>query len=498
MTIVPFAEYLPDLPALQNPGATKALNVLPDARSYRPLKGLAAYSADALDARCQGAVSVRDSAGNYITFAGDAAKLYSLDSLSWTDRSKSGGYTTSDEGVWEFCQFRGRLVATNYNQPIQTLDLDAFGPTTLFADLSSDAPRAKTIAPVRDWLFAGNLEDSDGAVPHRLRWSAFNDATSWPAIGSDDAAEQQSDQRDLKNGDLIRRILGGQYATILCANSVWLATLSTSALIFDLAQVEEGRGCLAQGSAVQTGDIVYYLSEAGFFRLAGGVTTPIGAGKVDRTFFADCDTNYLNRVQGAVDPAQKIVYWAYPGSGSSDGRPNKLLIYSWAYNRWSHAEVEAEYMFRHVSTAATLDDVHAAFPDGIDTIPGSLDDSRWQGGAVNMAGFDTDHKLGHFAGDNLAATVETGEAQLMPGRRALVTGIYPLVDGAAASVTLGTRNRQSETVTWGTETAPHADTGMACLFADARYHRARVSIAASADWEHATGIDPEFTDSGAN
>ena len=50
---MPAAEWLPDLPAHDNPGATEALNLLPrTGRSYGPLSGLTAYSTTALGARC--------------------------------------------------------------------------------------------------------------------------------------------------------------------------------------------------------------------------------------------------------------------------------------------------------------------------------------------------------------------------------------------------------------------------------------------------------------
>lgn len=54
--MIPFAEWLPDLPVLENPGSPNVLNVKPHALSYKPHGSPGTYSAGALGARCQGAI----------------------------------------------------------------------------------------------------------------------------------------------------------------------------------------------------------------------------------------------------------------------------------------------------------------------------------------------------------------------------------------------------------------------------------------------------------
>ena len=83
MTIIPFAEWRPDMPALGQ-WAREALNVVPAEESYRPLNALSGVS-NALGARAQGAAWFRGTAGATKMFAGDASKLYLLDGTTWTD-----------------------------------------------------------------------------------------------------------------------------------------------------------------------------------------------------------------------------------------------------------------------------------------------------------------------------------------------------------------------------------------------------------------------------
>ncbi|HMJ99244.1 MAG TPA: hypothetical protein VK552_08015, partial [Reyranella sp.] len=70
MSVIPFAEWRPDMPSLSQ-WAREALNFVPAEESYRPLNGLSGVS-NSLTARCQGAAWFRGTAGATKMFAGDA------------------------------------------------------------------------------------------------------------------------------------------------------------------------------------------------------------------------------------------------------------------------------------------------------------------------------------------------------------------------------------------------------------------------------------------
>jgi hypothetical protein len=89
MTMIPFGEFRPDMPALGE-WAREALNVVPDVESYRPLNALSSVS-NALTARAQGAAWFRGTGGATKMFAGDATKLYLLSGATWTPVPKLAG-----------------------------------------------------------------------------------------------------------------------------------------------------------------------------------------------------------------------------------------------------------------------------------------------------------------------------------------------------------------------------------------------------------------------
>ena len=487
-----FGDFLPDLAADGNPGLTVARNVLPRSpSSYGPMAGLSAYSS-ALTARCQGAISVTDNSGNANVFAGDVSKLYRLvsGSTSFSDVSKVGGYACGSDQLWSFVVFGNRVIAMNVTDPIQSF---VMGTSALFADLAAAAPKARYAAVVRDFVVFANIVDAvDGSQPQRVHWPAIDDPTNWPTIGSASAAAVQSDRQDLLgDGGWNQGIVGGlgtADGAIIQEHAVWRMTYVGPKIIFAFDRVEGARGSPAPGSIVQLGALCYYLGEDGFYAFDGSNSRAIGAQKVDKYFFADVDTSYLYRVTAAIDPLSKLVFWSYPGAGSSGGTPNKMLIYNWSLDRWSQAEVDCEMLARSLTFGYTLDGLDA-ISSSLDALPASLDSRLWTGGRLLLGAFDTAHKLATFTGANLEALIETGEFN-GDGSRVFVTGLRPRVDGGTVTAAVGYRDTQDGALTYTTESSPNAATGICPQRISARYARARVKVAAGGTWNHVRGVDP--------
>jgi hypothetical protein len=488
---IPVAEYMPDQPDLQNPGSAYVRNCLPrTAQSYGPMPSLAAYS-NGLTARCQGAFACQDTAGNVNAFAGDAGQLYRLvgGTTGWADVSKPGGYATGNDQRWSPSLFGARVLMTNFADPIQSFII---GASSSFTDLATAAPRARYLAVVRDWLVAGNTFDPvDGSQPQRVWWPAIDDPTNWPTPGTSAAAAVQSDFQDLV-GDAgwvqgIVGNLGTADGAVFQERGIVRMNYVGPPAIFSFTTAEGARGTPAPGSIAQLGAIVYYLGEDGFYAFDGSRSTPIGANKIDKTFFADLDQSYFSRISSAVDPINKLCLWAYPGIGNSGGNPNRILAYNWSLDRFTISDLASELIFCSLSFGASLDGLDAT-GFTLETLPFSLDSRAWTGGRILLSAFDASHRLNYFTGANLAATVDTGEAQLFPGTRAVVTNARPIVDGGTPSVALGTRERVVDAVSYGPAVAIDA-IGNAPQRAAARYHRARLAVPAGASFTHISGVE---------
>lgn len=499
MVTVPLGEWLPDQPEFENPGSSTMTNVIPrTAKSYGPAPALSAVTG-ALTARCQGAAYVRDNASNVWGFAGDATHLYKnvSGSTAWVDVSKASNYTTNTDERWNFLAFGERIIATNYTDPIQSYVMNS---SALFADLAAAAPKARYAARVREWVMVANTTDPvDGAVPQRVWWSAIDDSTNWPTPGSATAAQLQSDYQDLLGeGGWNQGIVGGLSGAdvaIFQERNIWRGMYIGPPAIFKFDTVENARGTPAPGSICPVGPVVYYLADDGFYVFDGIQSQPIGLQKVDKHFYSDVDQSYMYRITSAADPINKLVYWFYPGPQNSGGTPNRALIYAYGLNRWAKISgQEVEVMVRALTTGYTLDQLD---PFGtLETLPFSLDSRAWTGGRLNLAAFGTDHKLAFFSGAALAATMDTTEAQLNPSGRAQINRVWPLIDTADAQVTIGTRDRLADSVTWGTATGMTSTTGSCPVRANAMYHRGRITVPAGATWQHAQGVRPDFRGAG--
>lgn len=479
--IFPTAEYLPDLPVFANPGATVADGVIPDAASYRPLKGMATYS-PALDARAQGAIAAQDKDGNTKIYVGNATKLYDVSGTASTDVSKSGGYTVAPDECWEFVKWGNQVFASVITEDVQEITLGGANFADLFT--STAKPKARHMAVVKDFLVLGNISDpTDGAVPNRVQWSAFNDPTDMDA-----AAATQADEQDLiGNGGWVQRIVGGEYGVVIQERSIWRMDYVGPPAVFAFSEVEQNRGTPYACSVVNFGNMVFYLGDDGFYMFDGTQSVPIGKNKVDDTMLAELDNNYPHRVNAAIDPVNKLVVWSLPVTGNTGGRPNRQYIYDWANQKWSRGAIEAELVFSGLSVGYTMDGLDAVNTN-LDLITISLDSRAWTGGAVQMMGCNSDDIIVTFDGDNEAATVETTEASLVEGHRAGVTSAFILADNAAATLTVGTRIRQADAVSYGGAVSQQAN-GEVPLNASGRYHRFRISIPAAETWTHIQGVD---------
>lgn len=479
---IPFGPLILDLPDFENPGMTEVLNAIPYAIGYGPLADLGIQS-DALTARCQGSISGRAQAGTLFFIAGDATKLYKINTggITWDNvsRTSGGAYATASDGRWSFCQFGNSIIAVN---GVDAPQLYTLGSSTDFAALGGSPPTGSYIAAVRDFVMMGRIASSN---LNRVQWSAINDPADWVT-----SATTLADQQDLPDGGEVSGIVGGEVATVLQQRAIKRATFVGPPTIFQFDEISRETGCAAPGSVAAYENNVFFVSDTGFHVLIGlSQIEDIGAEKFNRYFWRDVDESYLDRVTATFDPVLNLYVVAYPGAGSSGGTPNHGLIFSLTMGKVTRFEVTLDCLLAAVQAASgytldTLDSVNSS----IDALTLSFDSSIWTGkGRPLLAAFNIAFKLGFFDGPNLAATFETAEMQLSPGRRTVVLAGRPMVDGGTSTLRVGTRNLQTESVTWGAVSSVN-EHGSCPVRAEGRYHRARLEIAAGGTWMHALGI----------
>ena len=476
MSIVPFGEWTPDQPDLAA-GSTVATNVLPSDSSYRPAKAAAAISS-AADARIMAMEYGEDPAQNVFVFAANATKIYRYTQGTLTSVSKSGNYTTAAGERWTFCKFGPRMIAANFTHATQSY---VMGTSSLFADLNAAAPKARTLATVRDFVVMGDINESSTNYANRVRWSALGDPTNW-TIGT----STQSDYQDIFGGGNVQAIVGGEYGLIFMKRSIHRMNYVGSPLIFQFDEIASNRGLAARDAVTKIGNMVFFLDRDGFYMYDGRALQPIGAGKVDRYFWSNCAFGSTDRITCAADPINGLVAWSYISNTDTTGNPDRVIVYNWRTGRWSEFRA-AHQLIGDITTieytVEQLDTVNA----NLDNHTISFDSSAFKGGDVLFA-TAIDHKLATFTGATLAAEIETPEAAFADTRRSVIRSIRPIVDGGTLTMQIGTRNRINDAVVYGSTVAQNA-AGFCPFRAEGRYHRAKLYVAAGSTWSEASGLE---------
>jgi len=486
---IPFDEWKPDLSDRANPTA-EAKGVHSLAGQYAPFPDLQTYGANAkADGIVLGGDTFYDSATLPQIFFGDSSKLYHLVSRAADNVSKVGGYTVGASDTWQMAQFGNNVVAVTRNETPQHF---VMGTSTDFANLAGSPPTGATsVARVSDFMWMGKL--------YTVYWSAFNDVTDWVADPTTQAGNQELDQ---ERGEIMC-LIGLDYAAIFQERGVRRAVYVGGTIVWDFGQdyVEKARGCIARNAATPFGRHIYYAADDGFYVFDGQSSTPIGYGKVDNYFTRNLNYAFRHKVAVGIDHLRKLVVFGFP-AGSSQ-LISELLIFSVQDARWTHDVIDLEFLFDTPAETVTVDSFSTLFPannlDGVIS-PDDIDSASFDDRRIRLAGYrTTDHGLGLFTGAPRAATLDSKEFEPLPGKRGLVTEVWPLGDypmGSVSSSILYRKALPGETPLNTSNASQMNRAGYCPQRTDARFMRVRQQITAGADWRRAEGVHVTATPTG--
>ena len=383
-------------------------------------------------------------------------------------------YTTPTNQRWRFTQFGNVLVAANGGNRLQGYNVNT---SSTFQDLAFDAPQARYVTVVRDFVVSGYINSST-VYPNRVQWSALGDESSWA-----NSATTQADFQDIPDGGSVVGLTGGEYGLVFMDRSIHRMSYIGSPLVFQFDNISRNQGCYEANSIIQYGGTSFFLSDDGFYACDGQQIIPIGNEKVNRYFFSDVDEGALNLMSAAVDPARKLVIWAYASQASAT--VDKLLIYNYQTNKWTSGTTNASRIASSSTPSVALEGLDVF--GNLDTIPTSFDSRIWLGGKMQFAGV-RNTKIITFSGANNTAYFETGDIE-MPGVTSAITLAKPIVDNGSGSVALFSRRLLSEQVIFGSQTSADAENRVS-LRGVGRYHR--LQLTPTGQWTNTVGIDVEM------
>jgi hypothetical protein len=497
---------MPDLPPLLNQKTlTICKNVLPVLGGYGPAPDLAALDSFALSAAPAGAVRGQLTDGTNFFIAGTATTLERRLDASWSDVSRTAGYThIGTRSRWSLKQMGTGVFAANQAQPMQGFNLSN---ETEFSDVPG-APRANQLEVAENFLWAGDLFDPIlGVARDAVGWSAIANGFYWPDTTTDAATAALSGRQRLEgDGGIVNGIISGsEVVAIFQEEAIHRADFVGNDIVWQFNRMETTRGLAIAGAAVAIERGVFFIAEDGFRIFNYTRSENIGKDRVNDWWQDDYDSDYPDSVTVAADPEETRVRVSYAGAGHTGGRPNKILIWDYVLNQFAVLEVEHYHLIQAGGMAASLDSPDTAEdPDRIGGAssdldpPGdeSFDDRPIGAGTVAAGAFDSSFQLGTFSGTALVGQMTTGDLELSPGRRSLLSAVRPEVDGEETTVEVATLDKRGQDVPAIAFGAPHSMSkdGQCYMRDDGRFHRLRFNL--STQFTAAVAADLTFRTTG--
>ena len=415
--------------------------------------------------------------GTEVIMAGTSSNLYVI--VGATAFATAVTISPSNGVSWAFEQFGAAIYATiandgdDYSLYLTDIDTD-----TSFSTSPGTPPGGRALARIDDFLVYGNLlPDIDTSfAPYRVRWSAFNNPQYlW---GTDIATQQ--DYVDLpQHLGPVTGIAGGSHGYIMQKFGTSLFDYTGTASAFQRVLLDgsesQSAGCESHNSIVSISGVHYFLSNIGFCKLAGGGIQIISSGKVWDWFLANANTTRLSDVQGTANYDRRCVVWNFFKFDTT--AYNAQIIYNWETDSWSYAFVTVDWLVNTLYTGT--------FGEG---------DPRKR----NILGGFVGGTWTEYSGTPIEAILETGEFQMIPGKRSYLQEVAVIVENenqSSTKVAVKYRDNPGVTKTSTTSTVEHA-LGFTPVNVDGRYFGIEVTIPAAASWAKASSLQLRAIPSG--
>ena len=477
---IDFGEWLPNAPEYKNPGIIRAMNIIPMTGGYGPMASPVGIGLTTLPGPCRGAATFYTAADLPLQVGGSSTALWTLRGSTLANTT---GYTAIGDGAsWDFAQFNQFIIATtSANKPQYLSNL---GSDDSWSDLPGSPPNAKVCARIGEFLMLGDIAN----VPNRIQWSAFNNPSSWAA-----SRLTQANFADLPlDYGRVQRIVGGRFSLVFQERGVGRLEYIGPPVVWRYAEIEKARGALAPFAVVTVGFLTYFLGQDGFWATDGSSFLPIGTQRVNQWFLNQADNDRIQETHATIDWPSESIVWAFISRGGSGF--DRFIRYSWGQNRWAEGELAVDRFVDTSGGGLTLEQIGAIYPD-LEAVPFSLDDPRWSARFRVLAAY-RNNDFAVFSGPSLAARIETGEFQPVPGRRVFASRARMLGEGAQLWKVAPATYQNDRQSNFGPFRGAGV-AGWAPMRADGQSMRIACIADAGTDWRTVQGVQPTFRISGA-
>ena len=475
-------EWLPDQPDSTGspaPNLEMAFNVYPSSTGYAPFPKATRITIDMPNnERINGLYSARQNE-QITAIVGTDSNIYRGNNIvkavagTINDISRPEGYA-SNRRNWHFEQFGSIVLGTNGTAKIQKYDMA--GDAT-FTDID-EAPVCRTMAIVRDFVFAGYCD----ATSNKVQWSDLNNENVWD---SDDT--NQADFQILPSGGAVKAVTGGEFGLVIQEKAVQRASYIGTPFVFQFDLISDNTGCISGASAIQYNGVSYWLSEAGMVACDGTKVSNIGEGKINDWLFKEIDKTQIEDVSVAIDPLKNLIVWNFPTSSED----RILLKYNYETGRFATGKSLAQVVAGLMTQSASLDSLDSEYPI-LDDMPISLDSGLLIGGQFSFCGAQDKHVV---AFSLLPETCYMTTNDMEFDGFSVATLAMPIIENGSAEFQIASRNSLNENILFSNNSVTSAE-NRADLRSGGKYHRVRIHPT-GVKWTNAVGFDIAVTPQGS-
>lgn len=391
----------PDLDPTTPGVLTDCSNIIPTPRGFAAAPTAASTGLSALAAACKGFVVARKLDDTNRLIAGTQTALYERSGTSWSDVS-SGAYTGGAENRWRFCQFGDVTIATNRADVVQASSSGAF------AALGGTPPKASICETVAGFVMLFDVNDATygfGDSPDRWWCSGLYNQATW----SPSTATQAATGRlfDTPGKILAGRRLGSNVVAYK-EKSMFLGVYQGPPFVWGWTLVSSEIGCVSQEACVNIESAHLFASHDGFYAFDGTQPVPIDE-SVRKWYQENLNLAYKHRVTALHDRARSMVVWYFPTAASTNGDPDKALVYNYKSGKWGRADLSIEAAAEYVSTQITYDDLGTLYGTYDDLPEIAYDSPFWTATTFVPAVIDASHRAMALNGAPEASSLTTGD-----------------------------------------------------------------------------------------
>lgn len=389
MTYFKINGFSPDLETTTEGILKNTDGYLPTERGLEAFPGPSNTQLATATATVIGAASIVKLGGSSRTFIGTPTEIQEAGTTTWTDVSRTGGYTNTATR-FRFEQFADETLATNDTETLQG------SVTGAFADITGSVQCKTILVGQRQAIALNTVDGTFGDSPDRWRTSAQDDVHDWtPSIATLAGSGRLVDTPgEITAGKFLHDDL-----IVFKDTSMLRGRFVGAPEIWQFVVIEDTIGSPSQESVIHAGEAdLFFMSNNDFYFYNGAQLQSVGEPIREWFFTTQLSQTDRTKVVGVHDVRKTRILWWYPSS-SGGGALDRYVAYHYRQPKWTTGALTIQYIFELLlSSAPTYDTLGNAYATYDDLPQVAYDSNFWTDAQEFIGLFDTSQKLQTISG----------------------------------------------------------------------------------------------------